>query len=365
MAVAERSAIMLRLADARAAIAEVETVEEAIRLAGFAESVRYAARQARAGVELENAATEVRLRAERRAGELLAVMEKASGTRGLGRPPLGGTRTVPPNDAPPTIAGLGVSKGQSSVFQQVAAVPEERFEAYVRSPTDRLSRSALLKAARRDELAGERARVAASAAPLAGESYTLLLGAVDAVEPGEVDVIVTDPPYGRDFLPAYGLLSAAAARHLRPGGSLFAMIGQSYLPEALALLGSQLTYRWTLAYLTPGGQSPAAPLATAGVNSFWKPVVWFTCGEPDLPALGDVIRTEPNGSEKDAHDWQQSVGGMAALLRRCSRPGDLVWDPFCGSGTTGVAAVGLGRRFVGSDLDAAALVTAAARVAEA
>ena len=40
---------------------------------------------------------------------------------------------------------------------------------------------------------------------------------------------------------------------------------------------------------------------------------------------------------------------MQSIVRDYSRPGDLVCDPFCGSGTTAIAALQEGRRFVGSE----------------
>ena len=49
------------------------------------------------------------------------------------------------------------------------------------------------------------------------------------------------------------------------------------------------------------------------------------------------------------HPTQKPLKFMEALVLKHSNPGDLVCDPFCGSGTTGVAAVRHGRRFVGGD----------------
>ena len=178
-----------------------------------------------------------------------------------------------------------------------------------------------------------------------------------------VDVIITDPPYERDSLPLYADLAIAAAHVLKDGGSLFVMAGQSYLPDVMASLSAHLTYHWTLAYLTPGGQ--AVQLWDRKVNTFWKPVLWYVKGEYAGPWLGDVTKSNVNANEKDAHHWQQSESGMADLVQRCSQAGDLVLDPFCGSGTTGVAALAMGRRFIGIDIDAVALDVARARLLEA
>lgn len=52
---------------------------------------------------------------------------------------------------------------------------------------------------------------------------------------------------------------------------------------------------------------------------------------------------EPRGQ----HPTQKPVGVMMWALGLSTQPGDLVLDPFCGSGTTGVAALRMGRRFIG------------------
>ena len=50
------------------------------------------------------------------------------------------------------------------------------------------------------------------------------------------------------------------------------------------------------------------------------------------------------------HQTPKPLDLMLALVSDFTDPGDLVWDPFCGSGTTGVACLRLGRRFVGHEM---------------
>ncbi|MBN2004544.1 MAG: methyltransferase domain-containing protein [Anaerolineae bacterium] len=177
---------------------------------------------------------------------------------------------------------------------------------------------------------------------------------------GSFDVIITDPPYSREYLPLYEVLAREAQRLLKPGGSLAVMCGQTYLPEILALMTPALTYHWVLAYLTPGGQS--TQIWPCKINTFWKPVLWFTNGAYAGAWIGDVARSAPNANDKDFHRWGQSESGMVDLVARLSRPGDHILDPFCGAGTTGVAALALGQRFTGIDRDWVALRTARRRL---
>lgn len=206
-------------------------------------------------------------------------------------------------------------------------------------------------------------------APVAAPSdrYRVLLG--DLAEVGaeiadeSIDAIITDPPYPREFLPTYEALAKLAARVLKPGGSCVVMCGQSYLPEILALMTPSLRYHWMCAYLTPGGQ--AVQLWQRKVNTFWKPLLWFTRDDYRGEWIGDVTRSAVNNNDKRFHDWGQSESGMLDVIERFTAAGSLVLDPFCGAGTTGVAALALGRRFVGIDIDSAALRSTEARLSRA
>ena len=82
-------------------------------------------------------------------------------------------------------------------------------------------------------------------------------------------------------------------------------------------------------------------------------VVWGTKGVSQPSDYGgpwpgyirQVVR------QNDKHHMTGKPTPLMQELVQCARPGGLVLDPFCGSGTTGVACVQTGRRFIGVELD--------------
>jgi len=69
----------------------------------------------------------------------------------------------------------------------------------------------------------------------------------------------------------------------------------------------------------------------------------------------------PTGKEKTGYPTQKPLGVLKRIVAASSRPGDLVLDFFAGSGTTGAAALALGRRFHLIDCQAEAVAVMAAR----
>jgi len=65
------------------------------------------------------------------------------------------------------------------------------------------------------------------------------------------DAVITDPPYPAEFLSVFSELAIAC----KDVPLVAVMSGQSYLPEVMRRICEHLKYRWTIAYLTPGGQS--------------------------------------------------------------------------------------------------------------
>lgn len=184
------------------------------------------------------------------------------------------------------------------------------------------------------------------------------------VPDGSVDAIITDPPYPGEFVCLFTDLSKLAARILKPSGVLVVMCGQYYLPEYIAALGDSMRYRWTAAYIAQGARTR---VHAARVGTGWKPLLIYQRHDAqDVPFLVDDLfdaaSSTSDGVDKRFHRWGQSEPGIAEIVERFTEPGQLVVDPFLGGGTTAVVCRDLGRRFIGCDIDAAAVATSRERL---
>jgi ParB-like chromosome segregation protein Spo0J len=168
-----------------------------------------------------------------------------------------------------------------------------------------------------------------------------------SIESSTVDLILTDPPYPEEFLPLFSELSVLAERILKPGGLCLVYSGQIFLPEVMGRLCVALEYAWTFAIRHSGGNQR---IFKVNVNTGWKPVIAFY--KPPLSIWWDsFIDVVSGGREKDLHEWQQAESEAAYFIEHLTLPGQVVVDPFCGSGTVLKAAKNLGRQYQGIELN--------------
>lgn len=73
----------------------------------------------------------------------------------------------------------------------------------------------------------------------------------------------------------------------------------------------------------------------------------------------------PWDTGKKLHKWQKPIGLLKRIIGASSNPGDIVLDPFMGSGTTGAACIQLGRNFIGIEIDKKTFSIAKKRIKEA
>lgn len=211
-----------------------------------------------------------------------------------------------------------------------------------------------------------------------GDSLALLREIPDAC----VDAVVTDPPYSSggqfrgdrtggtaekylrtesgnrtlaDFSGdsrdqrAFGywcsLWLGECLRVAKPGTLLCAFTDWRQLPtmtDAIQAGG------WVWRGIVPWDKTEASRPRMGGFRSQCEYVVWASAGPLDegrgVGCLPGLLREA--APRERVHQTEKPPGAMLALVGAAA-PGGVVLDPFCGSGSTGVAALNSGRRFIG------------------
>ncbi len=113
----ENTTQLVQFDRARQALAEAHSVDEVKLIRDQAEAMRQYIRQQKGSLIMQNQCAEIKIRAERRAGEMLKDMEKNTGAQGLIQQHLTGGNIMQPLVDIPTLSELGITKIQSYRWQ--------------------------------------------------------------------------------------------------------------------------------------------------------------------------------------------------------------------------------------------------------
>ena len=200
-----------------------------------------------------------------------------------------------------------------------------------------------------------------------GDSWQILAGdfriRIEDIPDGSVDLILTDPPYPEEFADLWSDLALHATRVLVQGGILAALSGKIHVDDRMERLAAAgLHYGWIYVQPLPGQNTR---ILGRHVLQEWKPWLCYSNGAWPSGRIewnGDLLVA--SSREKDEYEWQQQLGLAVQLIERLTKPNDVVLDPFCGSGTYGVAAVQTKRQFIGIEEDAGRVQSTIKRLQE-
>jgi DNA modification methylase len=181
----------------------------------------------------------------------------------------------------------------------------------------------------------------------------LILGDFDElaaeIPDGSVQLCFTDPPYPRRLaVPCFEMLARHLPRILADGGSLVTIVPHYLLKETISIIGNSLKYRWI--YNMDQSRGPH-PRMAMGIEVCWKPMLHYvkTAYPSGRGFLRDMVSIL--APEKDLHPWQQAERWCEYYLEKLTEPGDLVLDPFAGTGTVPAVAHRLYRRYLAYEND--------------
>lgn len=177
--------------------------------------------------------------------------------------------------------------------------------------------------------------------------------------------VIFDPPYAVGT-PVRGREDGAAGSVFGPLSFMsrtLREVTRVLVPGGVCLIFADWRRMPDLAYIASTvGLRPATQVAwvrnrpgTGGIlRASWDPILVVARGVPDAidrAAIRNVVAADY--PTKRVHPYEKPPAVYSHILARVVRPGDLVLDPFAGSGSSRVAAEALGARWLGCDIDPA------------
>ena len=193
-----------------------------------------------------------------------------------------------------------------------------------------------------------------------------ILGSVNAV-----DAVVTDPPYGTktnqrdewmigEFSNVLPLALPLIRQSLNADGAFYCFTSWTMMPDWLL----RFQQYFKLQNIIIWDKQKHSGCWTANSWQFtWEGIYFGLKGSRKIrDYLPDIIRSSEHGTRLP---MQKPVDVVSCLIRASTDIGQLILDPFAGTGTTGVAAVNLGRRFTGIEIEPKYFDIACRRIADA
>jgi site-specific DNA-methyltransferase (adenine-specific) len=209
------------------------------------------------------------------------------------------------------------------------------------------------------------------------EGVTLYLGDCREVLPTLTDVrhVISDPPYEDELHKAMGSIRRNDGREMVQD---LGFEGINSTREEIASAFVNASNGWLIVFtLAEGVRAWRDPIQAAG-GKWDTTLAWikpdssprfngqgaargFECAVTAWCGTGyrkwngggkrGIYTHCVNTGRQGEHPTEKPLPLMADIIRDYTQAGELICDPFCGSGTTGVAAVKLGRRFIGIERD--------------
>lgn len=182
-----------------------------------------------------------------------------------------------------------------------------------------------------------------------------------------VDAVVTDPPYPKEFYHVWAALGEPSFNATKDNAFLITLLGHYQLDHVLDTIRAG---GWSFWWTCTARNKNQAIMHGFKAKCCHKPALVFRKGKP-LPNrifFDDFalrVQTQSWNESQGAHHWGQAEEIFAEPIDAFSDPGATILDPFCGGGTVGIAAIKLGRRFIGIEIDPTYAAIAKRRIMEA